>query len=41
MEFKIVYLACVTNDDIPALPKTMRERIRVAVDDRLGVDPKF
>lgn len=40
MGFKIVYLACVTKDDIPALPKTMRERIRTAVNDRLGVDPK-
>lgn len=40
MTFKIVYLACVIHDDIPSLPKTMQDRIRVAIDNRLSSSPK-
>jgi mRNA interferase RelE/StbE len=37
--FKIEYLDTVVSEDIPALPKTMRERIKRAIESRLTVDP--
>ncbi len=37
--FAIEYLESVVATDIPALPKTMRERIRNAIQMRLAVDP--
>ncbi len=35
----IEYLQIVVEDDIPRLPKTMRERIRKAIEERLTFDP--
>lgn len=40
MRFKIVYLSCVIKEDIPSLPKTMKGRIRTAIQERLEIDPK-
>lgn len=37
--FTIEYLESVVEEDIPALPKTMRERIRHAIETRLTADP--
>jgi mRNA interferase RelE/StbE len=37
--FKIVYLESVVTEDIPALPKTVRDRIRRAIESRLTADP--
>ena len=37
--FSIEYLESVVETDIPAIPKTMRERIRNAIETRLAVDP--
>ncbi len=37
--FKIEYLERVLDDDIPALPKTIRDRIRKAIEERLTQDP--
>ncbi len=37
--YKIAYLKAVINHDIPALPKTMRTRIKRAVEERLTTDP--
>jgi mRNA interferase RelE/StbE len=37
--FTIEYLDSVVDEDIPALPKTMRERIRHAIESRLTADP--
>ena len=37
--FTIEYLDSVVEEDIPALPKTMRERIRQAIETRLTADP--
>lgn len=37
--FAIEYLESVVEEDIPTLPKTMRERIRNAIETRLTVDP--
>jgi addiction module RelE/StbE family toxin len=37
--FKIEYLACVVNEDIPTLPKTIRQSIQKAIEERLTVDP--
>lgn len=37
--YSIVYLDQVVEDDIPALPKTMRELIRRAIESRLTADP--
>lgn len=39
MVYKINYLSHVINDDIPALPTTVRHRIKKAIEERLMVDP--
>ena len=38
-QFTIVYLDNVVEEDIPALPKTMRELIKKAIETRLTVEP--
>lgn len=37
--FTIEYLDSAVEEDIPALPKTMKDRIRQAVETRLTADP--
>jgi mRNA interferase RelE/StbE len=37
--FRIEYLRPVVEEDIPALPKTMKERIKRAIETRLTSDP--
>jgi mRNA interferase RelE/StbE len=37
--FEIEYLDTVVHEDIPALPKTMRESIRRAIETRIAADP--
>lgn len=37
--FEIEYLESVVEEDIPALPKTMRTRIKNAIETRLAIDP--
>ena len=37
--FNIEYLDTVVEEDIPALPKTMKERIQRAIETRLAADP--
>ena len=37
--FQIEYLESVVDKDIPALPKTMRIRIKNAIETRLSIDP--
>ncbi len=37
--FEVEYLSAVVEKDIPALPKTMRQRIRAAIETRLMTDP--
>jgi mRNA interferase RelE/StbE len=37
--FKVSYLDSVVQKDIPDLPKTMRLRIKNAIETRLSVDP--
>jgi mRNA interferase RelE/StbE len=37
--FKVEYLDTVVSEDIPALPKTIRERIKKAIESRLSADP--
>jgi mRNA interferase RelE/StbE len=37
--FQIEYLDTVVDDDIPALPKTVRDRIKRAIETRLAMDP--
>jgi len=37
--FEIEYLDAVVEEDIPSLPKTMRERIKRAIETRLVADP--
>lgn len=37
--YTIVYLKSVADDDIPALPKTIRNTIQRAIEERLTVDP--
>lgn len=37
--FRIEYLRSVVEEDIPRLPKTARERIRKAIEERLALDP--
>lgn len=37
--FTIEYLPTVTDQDIPALPSTMRLRIKKAIEERLETDP--
>ena len=39
MTYKIEYLDNVVSEDIPNLPKTMRTRIKKAIEARLTVDP--
>ena len=37
--FQIEYLDTVIDEDIPALPKTIRDRIKRAIETRLSLDP--
>jgi len=37
--FRVEYLDTVVDDDIPALPKTIRELVKRAIETRLIVDP--
>jgi mRNA interferase RelE/StbE len=37
--YDILYAENVVKKDIPALPKTMRNRIKTAIEERLVVDP--
>jgi len=37
--YRIEYLDSVVEEDIPNLPKTMREVIKRAIEDRLTIDP--
>lgn len=37
--FQVEYLESVVEDDIPSLPKTMRNRIKTAIETRLTIDP--
>jgi len=37
--FQLQYLESVVTEDIPSLPKTMRNRIKVAIETRLTADP--
>ena len=37
--FSIEYLDHVVEEDIPKLPKTMRNRIKRAIESRLSIDP--
>jgi len=37
--FSIVYLPQVITEDIPALPKTMKDRIQRAIEERLMTEP--
>jgi len=37
--FAVLYLDTVVQNDIPKLPKTMRTRIKNAIETRLAVDP--
>ena len=37
--FSIEYLDTVVEEDIPAIPKTMKERIKRAIEARLAADP--
>ena len=40
MSYTIDYLPNVVEDDIPALPKTMKLTIKKAIEERLTVDPE-
>lgn len=40
MAFKLPYHHNVVKNDIPALPKTMRERIKTAIEFRLTTSPE-
>ena len=37
--YQIEYLDSVVQEDIPKLPKTMRDRIKRAIEERLMMDP--
>ena len=37
--YRIDYLDSVVEEDIPNLPKTMREIIKKAIEERLAIDP--
>jgi mRNA interferase RelE/StbE len=37
--FVVEYLDTVVSDDIPALPKTIKQLVRRAIETRLSVDP--
>ena len=39
MSYKIEYLDTVVNEDIPKLPKTIKIRIKKAIETRLTIDP--
>ncbi len=39
MKYSIRYLEVVVEKHIPILPKTAKERIKKAIEDRLSVDP--
>jgi mRNA interferase RelE/StbE len=39
MKYSIRYLEVVVKEHIPILPKTAKERIKKAIEDRLSVDP--
>ncbi len=40
MGFKLVYHHDVVKNDIPALPKTMRNRVKTAIESRLATSPE-
>lgn len=40
MPFKLIYHHDVVREDIPALPKTMRVRLRTAIEARLATRPE-
>ena len=40
MAFKLTYHHDVVRNDIPALPKTMRNRIKTAIESRLTTSPE-
>jgi mRNA interferase RelE/StbE len=37
--FQLEYLDTVVDEDIPALPRTIRDRIKRAIETRLSMDP--
>ncbi len=39
MSYKIEYLDTVVSEDIPKLPKTIRNRVKKAIETRLTIDP--
>jgi len=39
LTYKIEYLASVVSEDLPALPKSARELIKRAIEQRLTIDP--
>jgi mRNA interferase RelE/StbE len=41
MTWHIEYRPDVIDDDIPALPKTIRERVKNAIEEKLTVEPMF
>ena len=41
MPYELAYHELVVREDIPALPKTMHERIRRAIESRLSTEPNL
>ncbi len=39
MTYRVEYLESVVNEDIPALPKTARRRVRLEIERKLAVHP--
>ncbi len=39
MSFRVIYHSDVVDSDIPGLPKTMRERLKKAIENRLATEP--
>ena len=39
MSYKIEYLDTVASEDIPKFPKTIRKRVKKAIETRLTIDP--
>ncbi len=39
MNFEIIYHELVVKDDIPSLPKTIKARIKVAIEKKLTTEP--
>ena len=39
MSYRLEYLKSVVRDDIPKLPKSMRERIRIEIERKLAQNP--